>query len=101
MNYRQLKKAVKDYNKSLSRDRRIYRRLLIDRSGICILSLNHIFKIYHCFQCAGYIIQELYDGRWRVYYSELGRDYEVTLYLGDNESEACEEFFRRIKKCYY
>lgn len=98
MNYRQLKKAVKDYIKSLPRNRRSH---VIERSGICILSYNYIFKILHCLQCGGFIIQELLDENWRIYYSELGRECEETLFMGDNESEACEEFFRLIKKYNY
>lgn len=101
MNYCQLKKAVKAYNKSLPSNIRVARRAILERSSICILSLNHIFKIFHCFQVGDLIIQELYDGRWRVYASEPGRADEYTLYLGDNESEACEEFLRQIKKYYF
>lgn len=95
MNYHQLKRAIKKYYKSLPRNKR---HRIFERPGICILSLNHIFKIFHCLECDEYIIQELLDGRWRVNYSEPGRDFESTLFLGDNESEACEEFLRLIKK---
>ena len=45
MNYRQLKKAVKDYYKSLHLNKR---GAIIERGGICILSLNYFFKILHC-----------------------------------------------------
>ena len=48
--------------------------------------------------CDGLIIQELYDGSWRIHYSEPGREYEKTLFLSNNESEACEEFLRMIKE---
>lgn len=95
MNYRQLKKAVKDYFKSLHLNKR---GAIIERGGICILSLNYFFKIFHCLDCDGFIIQELYDGSWRIYYSEPGREYETTLFLSNNESEACEEFLRIIKE---
>ncbi len=98
MNFRQLKKAVKDYNKTLPRNRRGY---IFDRSGICILSLNYFFKIFHCLDCTGLIIQELYDGRWRVYYCEPGRGNEDTYFVSDDESEACEEYLRLIKKYHY
>ncbi|GEM_PF-3515383 len=98
MNYRQLKKAVKDYYKTLPRNRRGF---ILDRSGICILSLNYFFKIFHCLDCGDLIIQELYDGRWRIYYSEPGRELEETLFVSYDESEACEEFLRMIKKYYY
>ena len=95
MNYRQLKKAIKDHFKSLPHNRR---GAILDRSSVCILSLNYFFKIYHCLDCGGLIIQELLDGRWRIYYSEPGRGGEETLFLSDGESEACKEFLRLIKE---
>ena len=98
MNYRQLKKTVKDYYKSLPRNRR--GRILV-RSGICILSRNYFFNIFHCLDWGGLIIQELYDERWRIFYSEPGRGGEETLFLSDEESAACEEYLRLIKKYRY
>lgn len=95
MNYRQLKKAVKDHYKSLPRNRRGH---ILDRSSVCFLSLNCLFKVFHCLDCGGLIIQELLDRRWRIFYSEPGRGGEETLFLSDEESEACEEFLRLIKK---
>lgn len=98
MYYRQLKNAVKVYYNSLPHNRRYH---ILNRSGICILSLNHLFKIFHCLECGGFIIQELLDGRWRIIYSEPGRGGEEILFISDDESEACEEFFRLIKKYHY
>jgi hypothetical protein len=97
MNYRQLKKVLKEYNKTLPRNRRAP---IFVRSGICILGFGYFFKIFHCLDYGGLIIQEMYDGRWEIHYCEPGR-YEETLFLSNDESEACEEYLRLIKKDNY
>lgn len=48
MNYHQLKRAIKKHYKSLPRNKR---HRIFEGPGICILSLNHIFKIFHCLEC--------------------------------------------------
>ena len=58
------------------------------------------FKIFHCLEYGSFIIQEMYDGRWEIHYCEPGR-YEETLFLSNDESEACEEYLRLIKKDNY
>lgn len=97
MNYRQLKKVLKEYNKTLPRNRRVP---IFVRSGICILSFGYFFKIFHCLDYGGFIIQGMHDGRWEIHYCEPGR-YEETLFLSNDESEACEEYLRLIKKDNY
>ena len=42
-----------------------------------------------------YIIEQLSNGKYKVYYSERGEQCEVKVY--ENESEACKELLSRIE----
>ena len=93
MKFRQLRRTIK-------RQLPYFKRSIIINKSSLIINIfykKHLFYwgILPALEYAGWNIEKLENGQWRVFYSERGEITNLCFY--STEEEACSAFFDRIK----
>ncbi|MBR5385381.1 MAG: hypothetical protein IK143_05900 [Bacteroidales bacterium] len=91
MDFKQLRQAVSEIRKALPWKRKPY---IIGLSMIYLFTNGYWFKKLHGLEFAGYIIEEQWDGRWKVYYAEKVEEIHVKCFT--TEEEACEYYMEKL-----